>query len=59
MRFFSIRHRFKTGCEPNELPIQWVPGALTPEVKVPAVKVTTLIHVVPRLRMRGSVLPLP
>jgi len=40
-------------------PIQWVPGALTPGVKRPGMKLTTHLHLVPRLRMRGAIPHLP
>jgi hypothetical protein len=39
---------------PTQPPIQWVPG-----VKRPGVKLTTHLHPVPRLKLRGAILPLP
>jgi Zn-dependent protease with chaperone function len=40
---------------PTQPPIQWVPGALTPEVKRPGREAD---HLVPRLRMLGAIPPL-
>jgi hypothetical protein len=34
-RNFSLRHRFRPTLGPTQSPIQWVPGALSPEVKRP------------------------
>jgi hypothetical protein len=44
---------------PTLPPIQWVPGALTPMVKRPGRETDIHIHVVPMLRMRGTIPPLP
>jgi hypothetical protein len=40
-------------------PIQWLPGALPQWWSGWGVKLTTHLHVVPRLRMCGYILPLP
>jgi hypothetical protein len=39
---------------PTQPAVQWVPGD-----SYPGIKLTTDLHLVPRLIMRGSVLPLP
>jgi hypothetical protein len=43
---------------PNQLPIQWVPGALSLGVKWPDRELTAHIHEMPRSRIRGAVPPL-
>jgi hypothetical protein len=43
---------------PIQPPIKWVPGALSPRVSGRGVKLTTRLHLVPRLRMHGVVPPL-
>jgi hypothetical protein len=43
---------------PTQPSIQWVPGALSLGVKRPGVKLTTRLHLVPRSRMHGAILPL-
>jgi len=40
---------------PTQLPIQWVPGALFLGVKLPGVKLTTHLHLVPTSRIRGAI----
>jgi hypothetical protein len=55
--FFSVA--FRTVVRPTQPPKQWVPGALTRGVKRPGVKLTTHLHVLPRLRMRGGIPSLP
>jgi len=42
-----------------EIGIQWVPGALNLGVKRRGVKLTTHLHLMPRLRMRGAIPLLP
>jgi len=44
---------------PTQPRIQWVPGALPLGVKPPGVNLTSHLHLVPRSRMRGAILPLP
>jgi hypothetical protein len=45
---------------PTDLPLQWVPGVLSPGVKGGrSVTLTTHFQLVPRLRMSGAVLALP
>jgi hypothetical protein len=39
--------------------IQWVLGALYPEVKRPGLEVETYFHLVPRLEMNGAITSLP
>jgi len=39
---------------PTQTPIQWVLGALSLGLKL-----TTQLHLLPRSRMRGAILPLP
>jgi hypothetical protein len=50
--FFATAPRPNLG--PTQPPNQWVQVVPSPEVKL-----TTQIHVVPRLRMHGAILPLP
>jgi hypothetical protein len=45
---------FRLALAPNQPPIQWVLGALSPWVKL-----TTHLQLVPRSRKRGSLHPLP
>jgi len=40
-------------------PILWVTGDLSPGVKRPGEKLNTHFHLVPELRMRGAIPPLP
>jgi hypothetical protein len=44
---------------PTQPPVQWVPGALSFGVKRPVREADDSLHLVPRLRMRGAVSPLP
>jgi len=43
---------------PTQLPIQWVPRALSPYLKRPEREVTTHLHLVTRLRMCRAIPPL-
>jgi hypothetical protein len=43
----------------TQLPIQWVPWALSPEVKRRGLKLTTHLQLVLRLRKCGSINPVP
>jgi len=43
----------------NHPPIQWVPRAHSPALNGRGVKLTTRIHLVPRLRMHGTEPSLP
>jgi hypothetical protein len=49
----SSRHRVQTGSGPN-----MGSGALPPAIKRPGMKLTTHLHVVPRLQMHDVVPPL-
>jgi hypothetical protein len=51
-----LRHRVQTGSVVHQPPIQWVPRSLFSRVKRRGVKLTTHLHLVPRLRMRGAIL---
>jgi hypothetical protein len=42
---------FHTAFYFPEPPIQWLPGAISQEVKRPGVKLTTHLHLVSRIRM--------
>jgi hypothetical protein len=42
---------------PTQPPIQWVPVALSLEVKWPGVKLTTHLHLIPSSRLRGAIPP--
>jgi len=44
---------------PTQPPIQWVPGILSRGYSGRGVKLTTHLHLVLRLRMRGAIPPLP
>jgi len=44
---------------PTQPPIQWVPGALTPEVKRPGRIADTHLHLAPMLRTRGAIPSFP
>jgi len=44
---------------PTQPPTEWIPRALTPRKKWPGMKVTTHLYLAPRLRMQGTMLPLP
>jgi hypothetical protein len=54
---FSISSRPVLG--PTQPPIQWVPGALSPEVKRSGHESDHSIQLVPRSRKLGSICPLP
>jgi hypothetical protein len=41
----------RPALEPTQPPVQWVPGAVYPGIKRQGVKLTTLLHLVPMLRM--------
>jgi hypothetical protein len=47
-----------TALGPTQPPIQWVPGTLSLGVKRPGVKLTTHLHLVPRLKISGAIHPL-
>jgi hypothetical protein len=49
----------RTALGPAKLPIQWVPGALSLGESSRGVKLTTHLHLVPRLRIREAIPPLP
>lgn len=49
----------RTAQRPNQPPLQWVMGALPLEVKWPGVKLTSYLHLVPRLQMHEEEPPLP
>jgi len=51
---FSLDTATRPALEPTQPPIHLVPGALSPGVKL-----TTDLHLVPKLRLRGAVRPLP
>jgi hypothetical protein len=56
-RMFSTSSR--PVLRPAQYPIQWVPGALSPEIKRPGVKLTTHLQLMSRSRKCGSIHPLP
>jgi hypothetical protein len=56
---FSLRCRVQTGSGAQQPPIRRVPGDSFSGLKRWGVKLTTRLHIVPRLRMRGGVFPLP
>jgi hypothetical protein len=49
----------RPALEPTQPPIEWVPGALSPRVKRPGVRLTIHLHSVPRLRMLEALPPFP
>jgi hypothetical protein len=49
----------RTALGSTQSPIQWVPGAFSLRVKRPGRVADTHLHLVPRSRMRGTLLPLP
>jgi hypothetical protein len=49
----------RTVLEPNQPPIQWVPGLFAWGQSGRAVKLTAQLHLVPRSRMREAIPPLP
>jgi hypothetical protein len=51
----SVFQNAHTGLGPTQPTIEWVPGTLSLEVKCPAVKVLTQLHLASRLRLRGIV----
>jgi hypothetical protein len=55
---FSFATASRTALGLNNSPIQWVSGALFPGVKRWRVKLTTDLHLMPRLRMRGDIPPI-
>jgi hypothetical protein len=44
---------------PNQPSVQWVPGAISAEMSGWSVKLINHLHLGPKLRMRGAILPLP
>jgi hypothetical protein len=56
---FFLRHRLQTGSVAHQPPIQWVPGALTPGVKLMELEADHSPHLMPRLRMSGAIPSLP
>jgi len=43
----------------TQYPTQWVPGALTPEIRSSGHELNTQLHLVPRLRVRDVIPPIP
>jgi len=58
MEFFSIRHRVQTGSETNPASYSVGTGDSSPGVKRPECGAYNSTHLVPSLKMCGSVLPL-
>jgi hypothetical protein len=56
---FSLRLSIQTGSEAHPASYVMAPGVLSPEVKQQSVKLTTHLHLVPRLRTRGPILSQP
>jgi hypothetical protein len=48
-----------SALRPTQSPIQWAPGTLSPGVKRQGVKLTTHLHVIPRIRLRGAKTSIP
>jgi hypothetical protein len=57
--FFTISSRPALGPAHLPPPVQWVSGALSSRVKRPGSEADRSLHLVPRLRMRGPIPPLP
>jgi hypothetical protein len=55
----AMQGYFFCATMPTQPPIQWVPGAISPGVGSRGVKLTTHLHLVPRLRMRRAMPPTP
>jgi len=56
-QFHQERWSFQLIYSPTHSPVQWVLEANSPRVK--GVKLTSNLHLVSRLRIRGAILPLP
>jgi hypothetical protein len=59
MGFFLFATASRPVLGPTHSPIQWVPGALSPGVKRPGHEADHSPNLVPKLRMRGAIHPLP
>jgi len=57
--FYLFTTASRPVLRPTQPPIKWVPGELSPGIKRWGVKLTTRLHLVPMLRMRGAIPPLP
>jgi hypothetical protein len=44
---------------PTQLPIQWIPGALSLGINCQGMKLTTHLHLVSRSKMLGTIPPFP
>jgi len=53
--FFHFATAFRLALGATHPIIQWVPGALSPGESGPVVKLTTYLHLVPRLTVRGDI----
>jgi hypothetical protein len=52
---FHFSMSFRPAMGSTQTPIQWVPGALTPDKSDRGVKLTTHLQLVPKSRKRGSI----
>jgi len=60
MKFYSLRHQVQTASWANPTSYPMSTGSSIPWGKAAGgVKLTTYLHLVPRLRMRGALPPLP
>jgi hypothetical protein len=57
--FFLFATVSRPALWPTKPHIQWVPAFSSPEFSDRGVKLTTHLHLMPRLRMRGTIPPLP
>ena len=64
MRFISqqasigILQNIQTSSTSHQPPIQWILEALSPEAKWLGISLTTHLHLVPKFKINGAILPL-